>query len=313
MEQPIANSQEPKADISRRDLLRYAAVAAAALGFPAPLAACGKKDPEHTRLAAWIAALRTQRHGAPLGHEAIRVGELARGTPYQPFTLDAYLRSGGSPLHEPLTVSLTRFDCVTLVESCLAVARLAGDKGKSTWERFGREVERMRYRGGERRGYTSRLHYFSEWITDGQQRGLVADMGPELGGAADTRPLRFMTEHRASYPALADEGVFREIGEIEHRLDGRPRRVIPVKRIPEVVDRIETGDVLAFATEIPGLDVTHAAFAYRDGKGGLRVLHAPLSGGVVEITRTTLPEYVAAIRRSTGILVARPLWGEHAR
>ena len=41
----------------------------------------------------------------------------------------------------------------------------------------------------------------------------------------------------------------------------------------------------------------------------LRVLHAPLSGGVVEVTESTLPEYVAAIRSSTGILVARPLWG----
>jgi hypothetical protein len=37
------------------------------------------------------------------------------------------------------------------------------------------------------------------------------------------------------------------------------------------------------------------------------VLHAPLSGGAVEVSRSTLPEYVAAIRRSTGILVARPL------
>lgn len=83
--------------------------------------------------------------------------------------------------------------------------------------------------------------------------------------------------------------------------------MIPTARIPEVADRIESGDVLAFATLIPGLDVTHAAFAYRDGSGVLRVLHAPLSGGVVEITTRTLPEYVAAIKRSTGILVARPL------
>jgi hypothetical protein len=85
--------------------------------------------------------------------------------------------------------------------------------------------------------------------------------------------------------------------------------VVPTRRIPEVVGRIETGDVLAFATAIPGLDVSHAAFAYRDSEGILRVLHAPLSGGVVEITRATLPQYVAAIRRSTGILAARPLWG----
>jgi hypothetical protein len=118
-----------------------------------------------------------------------------------------------------------------------------------------------------------------------------------------------MTAHRARYPALSDPGVFREMGAIERRLDGHPRRVIPTKRIPEVVGRIETGDVLGFATEIPGLDVTHAAFAYRDSDGVLRVLHAPLSGGVVQVTRTTLPEYVAAIPRATGVLVARPLRG----
>lgn len=237
----------------------------------------------------------------------MRVGELAAGTPYQAHTLESYLRAGGDPSGiEPLTLSLTRFDCVTLVEACLAVARVAGAPGTPSWDRFGREVERMRYRGGERHGYASRLHYFSEWIADGEQRGLVEDLGAELGGTQDTRPLRFMTEHRASYAALADDGVYREIGRVERGLDGRPRRVVPTERIPEVADRIDSGDVLAFATSIPGLDVTHAAFAYRDRAGVLRVLHAPLSGGVVEVTGATLPEYVSAIRRATGILVARP-------
>jgi len=310
--------------LSRRDLLRNAAVTAAALVLPAPLAACAggvprreprsaSKDPDRARLIAWAAALRAEglsRPETPVGRSATRVGELAAGTPYAPFTLEAYLHAGGSPTRtEPLTLSLSRFDCVTLVEACLAVARVADHEGTASWERFGRETERMRYRGGERRGYASRLHYFSEWIADGERRGLVTDRGAELGGVEDARPLRFMTEHRRSYPALADDGVFREIGAVERRLDGHPRRVVPTKRIPQVVDRIESGDVLAFATEIPGLDVSHAAFAYRDVDGVLRVLHAPLSGGVVEVTRTTLPEYVAAIRRSTGILVARPLRG----
>jgi hypothetical protein len=305
----------------RRDLLRNAALAAAALMLPEALAACKtgkspqdarteKSDPDLKRLTSWTRELHADGltgPETPLGRSTIRVGELAVGTPYVPYTLEAYLKAGGSPLQEPLTLSLTRFDCVTLVESCIAIARLANSKDPPTWERFGREIERMRYRGGERRGYTSRLHYFSEWITDGEQRGLVKDLGAELGGAEDARPLRFMTEHRAKYTALADDGVFREIETIERRLDRHPRRVIPTKRIPEVVNRIETGDVLAFASEIPGLDVTHAAFAHRGEDGILRVLHAPLSGGVVQVTRTTLPEYVAAIRRSTGILVARPL------
>jgi hypothetical protein len=295
--------------LSRRALLGYAAVAAAQLGLPRLLLGRIGSDPDQARLDEWAATLRAERlcrAGVPLGRAAVRVGELAAGTPYEPHTLEAYLRSGGNARAEPLTLSLTRFDCVTLVEACLAVGRLAA-RGEPTWRRFGAEVERMRYRGGERRGYASRLHYFSEWVADGERRGLVRDLGAELGGVEDARPLRFMTEHRESYPALAHSGVFRDIGAVERALDARPRRVVPTARIPDVLDRIETGDVLAFATAITGLDVTHAAFAYRDVAGTLRVLHAPLSGGVVEVTGVTLPQYVSAIRRATGILVARPL------
>ena len=313
--------------ISRRDLLKSVALATAGVGLacqrPQASASTAATDTASTsattapanadeaRLDAWAATVRREaltRDDVPLGRSATRVGELAIGTPYEAFTLEAYLRAGGSPSRtEPLTLSLTKFDCVSLVEACLAVSRVADDPGAPTWERFGREMQRMRYRGGVRAGYTSRLHYFSEWITDGAKRGLYKELGAELGGIEDNRPLRFMTEHRASYPALADDGVYREIGEMERGLDDHPRHVIPTARIAEVSDRIQTGDILAFATAIPGLDVTHAAYAYRDSANVLRVLHAPLSGGAVEITRTTLPEYVAAIRRSTGILIARPL------
>jgi hypothetical protein len=322
----------PWTPLPRRDLLRNAALAAAALALRGPLAACGgapsggapsggartnslaarhPASPDQERLTRWTAAVRTEglaRTGQPLGRAAARVGELAAGTPYEAQTLEAYVREGGDPSRtEPLTLSLTRFDCVTLVEACLAVGRLAARAGEPTWESFGDEVQRMRYRGGERGGYASRLHYFSEWISDGESRGLVRDLGGELGGEEDGRPLRFMTVHRRSYPALSHEGVFQAVAGHERSLDRKPRRVVPRARIPEVAERIETGDVLAFATAIPGLDVTHSAFAYRDASGSLRVLHAPLSGGVVEVTAATLEEYVAAIRRATGILIARPL------
>lgn len=298
------------ASFSRRALLRGAALAAAALGLPAPLRAFGD-DPDHERLTAWSARLRAEGLAAaevPLGRSAVRVGELATGTPYVAGTIDAYLVSGAHPATpEPLTLSLSQFDCVTLVESCLAVSRAAGQWESPRWDDFGREVERMRYRGGLRQGYASRLHYFSEWISDGATRGLVRDLGPGLGAVDDSRPLRFMTEHRGSYPALSDDMVYAEIGMMERGLDGAVRRVIPTERITDVANGIETGDVLAFATAIPGLDVTHAAMAYREGDGTLRVLHAPLSGGVVEVSRLALPEYVAAIRRATGVMVARPI------
>src|SRR5215208_3053055 len=175
----------PNSDsVTRRDVLRSAALGAAAILLPPGLAACktGRSeevstrsvDPDLDRLTSWTATLVANGFGrseVPLGRTASRVGELAVGTPYVPYTLEAYLKAGSSPAHEPLTLSLTRFDCVTLVESCLAVGRLAGSAEKPAWGGFGRKVESMRYRGGERRGYATRLHYFSEWISDGEQRG----------------------------------------------------------------------------------------------------------------------------------------------
>ena len=300
---------------SRREMLGDVAALAAAIAIPAPLArvlgAAHWSDPDHERLARWSSTLRVERltgANVPLGRASVRVGEQAAGTPYEAYTLEAYLKAGGKPTsREPLTLSLTRFDCVTLVESCLAIARVARTPVLPTWERFGREVERMRYRGGTRGDYTSRNHYFSEWISDGAQRGLLQDIAPSLGADDDTRPLRFMTEHRKSYTALADDRVFDQIATMERGLDGQPRHVIPTARIASVADRIQTGDVLGFATSIPGLDVTHSAFAYRDPSGVLRVLHAPLSGGAVEVSHYELPDYVAAIKRSTGILLARPV------
>jgi hypothetical protein len=326
--------------ISRRDLLRQAVGYASIFTLPGPLLGCAGDETEggasaasedaagappesplapppgpedEARLLRWAGQLRQEAlvdAGDSPGMAAARVGELAAGTPYEAYTLEQYLKAGGSPSRtEPLTLHLDRFDCVSLVESCIAVARVAHLEGAPRWAPFAREMERMRYRNGERVGYSSRLHYFSEWLDDNARRGLVRVLGEGMGGRADSRPLRFMSSHPDAYPALAVPEVLAEIEAMERSLDDRPRWVIPTAEIEGLSDRIETGDILAFATSIEGLDVTHSAFAYRDAAGVLRVLHAPLSGGVVEVTESTLPQYVAAIRSATGILLARPTWG----
>ena len=116
-----------------------------------------------------------------------------------------------------------------------------------------------------------------------------------------------MSEHRDSYVALADDRVFKSITDMEKRLDKLSRRVIPTARIAAVEDRIQNGDVIGFATNTAGLDVTHCAIAVRDSRGVLRVAHAPLAGGGVEVSKHALPEYVAQLRDATGIMVGRPI------
>ena len=295
-------------DLSRRSFLSALAASAGALAFRGEVSASVLRAPgtvDRERLAQWLATLRRE-HVAGLGRRIGRVGELALGTPYRAHMLEEYLAEGGDPGAEPVTAYLTAFDCVTLVESSVAIARAAA-KPSAGWDDFVREVERMRYRDGERRGYATRIHYFSEWIVDGARRGLVRDLGPELGATDDERPLRFMSTHRDAYPALRDDGVYRAIVQMEHRLDAYPRHVIATERIPAAMDRIQTGDVLAFATSVAGLDASHTGLAYRSRDGVLRVLHAPLSGGEVTVSRGDLHAYVAGLRAPTGVMVARPL------
>ena len=93
--------------LSRRDMLRNAAAGAAALVLPDMLTARANggpaarpADPDRERLLVWTAALRNgglARGAIPIGGSAVRVGELAAGTPYKPSTLEAYLRAGGRP------------------------------------------------------------------------------------------------------------------------------------------------------------------------------------------------------------------------
>lgn len=301
-------------DSSRRSFLRNLALSAAAIAVPGSakaeslLRSVGDTV-DRERLASWLATLRREGLDAPrvpLGRAAARVGELALGTPYRAHTLEEYLAAGGSPRSEPATTYLTVFDCVTLVESALAIARTAATPGGG-WSDFVHEVERMRYRGGVRSGYASRLHYFSEWISDNAARGMVRDLGPELGAVEDRRPLRFMSGHRSAYPALRDDAVFAAIVAMEKRLDSAPRHLVRKEHVPAIASRIQTGDVLGFACSLDGLDCTHTGLAYRDHAGVLRVLHAPLSKGEVQVSRGTLAEYVDAVHASTGILIARPL------
>src|SRR3954470_16073028 len=117
---------------SRRSMLGDVAKLSAAFALRSPLASLLdgvipserseskdlhlKSDPDHERLTSWADTLRAKgltNANVPLGRAAVRVGELARGTPYEAYTLEAYLRTGGDATRpEPLTLWLTRFDCV---------------------------------------------------------------------------------------------------------------------------------------------------------------------------------------------------------
>jgi len=67
-----------------------------------------------------------------------------------------------------------------------------------------------------------------------------------------------------------------------------------------------SGDIIALATSIKGLDVTHTGFALKMPNGRIHLLHAS-SSGEVKISEEPLADYLKKIKNNIGIIVARPL------
>ena len=92
----------------------------------------------------------------------LEIGKLFLGTPYVTGTLE-------TKRAEYLVVNLRESDCVTFVENVIALLFLVKSQEKS-FEAFRRLLQKIRYRQGRLQGYSSRLHYFSDWIHDNQRR-----------------------------------------------------------------------------------------------------------------------------------------------
>ncbi len=254
---------------------------------------------------AWAVA---QRRDAELdfGPLLAAIGERLVGTRYQPHTLEL-------PGPERLVVNLEALDCVTFVENVLAMARLAwtadaalADDPHRFRAAYRRELTAIRYRDGVLDGYPSRLHYFSEWISDNEAMGLVEGVSRDLGGVVDESPIDFMSTHPDAYRQLADPASLAEIAGVETRLRSVPRYYLPEDGIAAAAHLIRDGDIIAATSTVPGLDIAHTGIAVRQD-GVLHLLHAPLVGSHVQISDESLAERVRRIKGQDGIMVARPV------
>jgi hypothetical protein len=236
---------------------------------------------------------------SPMPRLVAKVAERFVGRPYGEHLLDATET-------EDLVTRLDAFDCVTLVESSVAIARTVAGRNP-TMDAFRAELERVRYRGGTRDGYASRLHYFSEWIADNERRGLVKDITLALGGQRDARAINFMTSHRKAYRKLGDDLAFGQIQAAEAALNQRPRFVLPKAKLAGVLPMLQSGDIVAIATDIEGLDVVHTGLIYRKPDGSVHLLHAPEPGATVTVSSKPLVEYLQQFKVHVGVMIARPL------
>ncbi|MEE9363994.1 MAG: N-acetylmuramoyl-L-alanine amidase-like domain-containing protein [Cellulophaga sp.] len=232
------------------------------------------------------------------GERIVTIGKTFLKTPYVAKTLEI-----GTT--ESLVVNLQGLDCTTFVENVL-VFSLMSKVHLTSFEDYIKSLENIRYIDGKLEGYASRLHYFSEWITNNEKKGLVKNITANIGGMAITKEINFMSTHRNLYPFLKDEDNYKKIQASENYLNNEAMCILPQNQIESNESLIQSGDIIALTTSIKGLDITHTGIATREKDERIHLLHASSKGKAVEVSKLPLADYLKGIKNNTGIIVVRP-------
>ena len=230
--------------------------------------------------------------------QLVLLGKSFLGTPYKEKTL----KIGAT---ESLVVNLRGLDCTTFVENTLALSLLTKNT-EHNFSAFTENLKQIRYRNGVLDGYASRLHYFTDWIRNNEKKGLVKNITSDLSGIEIHKSINFMGKHRDLYPFLKDDNNFKGVLKTEAELAKETLCYLPQKDIESQEKNIASGDIIALATSIKGLDVTHTGFALKMPNGRIHLLHAS-SSGEVKISEEPLADYLKKIKHNIGIVVARPV------
>jgi len=182
---------------------------------------------------------------------------------------------GSADTVEVFTASLDGFDCITYIETILALARASNVHDFIEW------LRKIRYEQGRIR-WERRNHYMTLWIRNNLREGII-------------RPVSM-----PAVPILSRERVLNVVPGLAAQ---RTRvKCIPKAAVRRLEPHLQSGDLIFFVSTRKHLDVFHAGIIVRDGKGVL-MRHASRSLG--RVVEQELSEFLKA-NRMAGVIVARP-------
>jgi Protein of unknown function (DUF1460) len=183
--------------------------------------------------------------------------------------------TGSSDAAEVFTASLDEFDCVTYIETILALAR------SSNVEDFVEWLRKIRYQQG-RIQWERRNHYSTAWIRYNVREGTVRPV------SAPAVPIRSVDRVLNVVPGLASQRSC--------------VKCVPKPAVPRLAKHLHSGDLIFFVSTRKNLDVFHAGIVVRNGQSVL-MRHASRSQGFV--VEQELSEFLKT-NRMAGVIVVRP-------
>ena len=209
------------------------------------------------------------------GSAGSRIEFLSRQFLGRPYAANALVGSPSTP--EVFKASLDSFDCVTYVETVLALSQ------SSTLDEFVDSLRKIRYEKGSVR-WERRNHYMTGWIRNNSRIGTVSRLFTRVRSIVKERIL----------------DVVRGLPPIRTRF-----KCVPKSAVRALRSQLQTGDLIFFASTRKHLDVFHCGILIRD-RERLMMRHASRSRNAV--VEQDLDEFLKA-NRMAGIIVVRPTEG----
>jgi hypothetical protein len=215
--------------------------------------------------------LSKTKHDYPAGYRIDVLSRYFLGSAYKADPL-----IGSTDTAEVFSASLDGFDCVTYIETVLALARSSNADDFIEW------LRKIRYEQG-RIQWKRRNHYMTLWIRNNIREGIIKRV------STSAIPMQSRERVLNTVPGLA--------------LRRTRLKCVPKAGVSRLTAHLQSGDLIFFVSTRKNLDVFHAGIIVRDGKG-LLMRHASRSQGLV--VEQVLSEFLKA-NRMTGFIVMRPL------
>lgn len=205
---------------------------------------------------------------------------------------------------EELVINMREFDCVTYIETVIALANTV-DSGNIKVEEYAKNLLSIRYITETPDEYNSRLHYTSDWVFVNTERGILKPIAWQDENVLEDKTINFMSQHRHAYKALReDDDMLYKIVAREDIINKRGGfTYLPKSKIAGNEDKIPHMAMIAFTTRIEGLDTTHTGFAYRKKDGTLSFIHASSLKNKVVIDEKSLSDYCKSQKACKGLLI----------
>ncbi len=210
-------------------------------------------------------------------------------------------------------VNFEQMDCVTFIENVLALTLTEKDYAlkpadeRTLFNAFVQNLNRVRYYEGVNCRWDDRIYYFTDALRQLEDAGLLTDLA-RINGEPFTKKIEYLSKNPQKFTGIED---WNKVKRLEREMSSRRRYYYPLSELERYADLARTGDVVALATDVPGLDVSHCGFIHVDeNRSGVDKLFFTHASSVKKkvVYRQNFCDYLSTRTSITGVFVYRPLF-----